>query len=174
MKKSVILARMLAAGIALTITGGAPAWGHHSFAMYDGSKQYVFTGIVVRIAPNPDHQQIYFVPLNEERTAIVRNAAGDPFVWMMEMEGSAQAALQGVTVEAFPPGTIISTGLLPLRNGQPAGTRGQEAGQTGASVIFQCPGDTAPAAGLHCDTVEGATTFGEGTALPEPTSVWTP
>lgn len=169
--------KALSAFALAAISAAAPAsqaFAHHSFAMYDMQKRYVFTGIVVRIAPSPDHQQVYFVPLNEARTAIVRDAAGQPLTWMLEMEGSATAAQQGVTVENFAAGTIFSVGLNPLRNGQNGGTRGQGAGQGGASVIFMCPKDTAPAAGMNCDTVEGSKIFGEGDKLPEITDAWTP
>jgi hypothetical protein len=38
-------------------------------------------------------------------------------------------------------------GLHPLRNGENAGT--MEGG------LFRCPDRTPPAAGMHCDTVEG-------------------
>lgn len=162
---------LVGAGTAAVLA--TPTSAHHSFAMYDSSVEYVFTGIVVRIAPNPDHQQIFFVPLDEERAAIVRNAEDEPFVWMMEMEGSAAAAIEGVTVEAFPPGTVFSVGLSPLRNGNSAGTRGDGASQEGASPIFRCPADTGPAPGMHCDSVAGSVKYGEGD-LPEPTAVWTP
>lgn len=165
--------RMTLGGLLVGALAAAPASAHHSFAMYDSAVQYVFTGIVVRIAPSPDHQQIYFVPLNQERSAVVRNAEGNPIVWMMEMEGAAESAIQGVTVEGFPPGTIFSTGLNPLRNGTTGGTRGNGASQEGASVIVRCPADVAPALGMHCDSVEGSMRFGEGD-LPMPTAAWTP
>lgn len=164
----------LAAATVITIAVSSAAFAHHSFAMYDMQKEYVFTGIVVRIAPSPDHQQLYFVPLNDERKSIVRKSNGDPYVWMMEMEGAAVAAQQGVTVEAFAPGTIFSVGVNPLRNGEAAGTRGDGAGQAGASAIFMCPKDMAPAAGMHCDTVQGSKVFGEGDKLPDATDAWTP
>jgi len=52
-----------------------------------------------------------------------------------------------------------SVGLHPLRNGQPAGDRG-------AWGLFKCPEKTPPAAGMHCDTVEGSTSHGQG-VIPE-------
>ena len=54
---------------------------HHSFAMYDRSTKYVFTGVVDNINPDPAHLQIVFVPLNESRDALVRAAAGERVSW---------------------------------------------------------------------------------------------
>ena len=77
-----------------------------------------------------------------------------------------QVAQEGVTVDTFPPGTIFSIGLHPLRNGRPAGGRGK-------SGLFKCPPNTPPTAGSHCDDVMGSTSHGRG-GLPQPTDEWSP
>ena len=87
--------------------------------MYDLKKVYVLTGIVVRVDPNPNHLQIFFVPLNEAREQIIRDEKGEPFVWALEMDTAAVVARDGITVNNFPRGTIISVGLHPLRTGLP-------------------------------------------------------
>jgi hypothetical protein len=96
---------------------------HHSFAMYDQSIKYVFTGVVERINPDGAHMQIVFVPLNDARNALVRDAAGKPATWLVEMGGSAASAREGITLDSFPRGTVFSVGLVPLRNGQRGGAR---------------------------------------------------
>ena len=48
-----------------------PAAAHHSFAMYDVKQVHVITGIVTRVDPNPNHLQVFFVPLNEARDQII-------------------------------------------------------------------------------------------------------
>lgn len=154
------LSSRAALGVAL-LAASAGVQAHHSFAMYDSRKTYVMTGVVTRVDPNPNHLQIFFAPLNEERTEVLRDASGQPIVWALEMEGAAGAARHGISVNGFPRGTIISTGLHPLRNGFPGGGRGK-------SGLFKCPDDTPPAAGKHCDSVPGSTSHGEG-VLPEPT-----
>ena len=146
--------------------GVQPLAAHHSFAMYDHQKTYVFTGVVTRVTPDVSHLQIFFAPLNEKRSAVVRDAAGEPIVWTVELRGAATVARDGVTLESFPPGTIFSIGLHPLRNGRPAGGRGE-------SGLFRCPPKTPPAPGRHCDSVAGATAHGKG-VLPNPTHTWTP
>jgi hypothetical protein len=134
--------------------------------MYDQQKTYVFTGVVTRVTPDASHLQIFFAPLNEKRDQVVRAAAGQPIVWIVELRAAGTVAREGVTVENFPPGTIFSIGLHPLRNGRPAGGRGD-------SGLFKCPAKTPPAPGKHCDSVTGSTAHGKG-VLPAQTHTWTP
>ena len=137
------------------------ATAHHSFAMYDQDKTYVMTGVVVRVDPNPNHLQIFFVPLNEARSQIVRDEKGGPWVWAFELDAAPAVARDGITVNNFPRGTILSVALHPLRTGLPAGGRTK-------SGLFKCPADTPPAPGKHCDSVKGSTAHGSGD-LPKPT-----
>jgi hypothetical protein len=160
--------KMLTAAAAAVVgaVGLRAAQAHHSFAMYDEKKTYVMTGVVTRISPDANHLQIFFSPLDEARKAVVRDASGEPVTWAVELRAASQVARDGVTVETFPPGTIFSIGLHPLRNGLPAGGRGR-------SGLFKCPPRTPPAAGMHCDSVAGSTSHGQG-ALPQPTGEWRP
>ena len=132
---------------------------HHSFAMYDLGKTYVITGVVTRVDPNPNHLQLFVVPLNAARDQVVRDDKDQPIVWAVEMDTAAVAASEGITVNNFPRGTIISVGVHPHRNGSPAGGRGKNG-------LFKCPADTPPAPGKHCDAVKGSTSHGHG-VLPE-------
>ena len=146
----------LVAGVVLAVTVQA----HHSFAMYNLRITNVVTGVVTRLDPAPNHLQIFFAPMNAERKNVERDADGEPIVWSVEMGGSAQMARQGISVNTFPPGTVFSVGLHPLRNGNPAGAR--EGG------LFRCPDRTPPEPGMHCDSVEGNIPIGGG-PLPTPT-----
>jgi hypothetical protein len=137
------------------------AHAHHSFAMYDLNKSYVMTGVVVRVDPNPNHLQIFFAPLNDARDQVIRDNKNQPVVWALEMDAAAIAASDGITVNNFPRGTILSVGLHPLRSGLPAGGRGKNG-------LFKCPADTPPPRGKHCDSVKGSTSHGHG-VLPAPT-----
>jgi hypothetical protein len=142
-----------AAGIAaVAIASFAPVQAHHSFAMYDMSEVMVFTGVVTGIDPAPNHLSINFAQMNEERTNVVRDAKGDPIIWSVEMGGSAAMARQGVTVNAWPPRTVFSVALHPLRNGEPGGSR--------EGAMFRCPDETPPEPGMHCDSVAGHTVIG--------------
>jgi hypothetical protein len=137
----------------------APTLAHHSLAMYDGNTMQVFTGVVTRVSPGASHVQIFFAPLNEARAAVIRDDAGEPIVYSLELTAAAQAAREGISVTTFPPGTIFSAGLRPLRSGDPGGNR--------EGAIFKCPDKTPPAPGLHCDSVAGSTSHGNG-ELPTP------
>ena len=139
--------------LVLVLLASTTLVAHHSFAMYDRSITYVFTGVVERIIPDGAHMQIVFVPLNDERKALVRDADGKTATWLVEMGGSAQGAREGITSDSFPRGTVFSVGLAPLRSGQRGGAR--------IEGLFKCPAGKPPAAGKHCDSVEGATPHGE-------------
>ncbi len=141
-----------------------PASGHHSFAMYDQDEIYILTGLVTRVDPNPNHLQLFIAPLNEARDQVIRDENDELIVWAVEMAGAARAARDGITVNSFTRGTIVSVGIHPLRSGLPAGG-GNELG------LFKCPADTPPAPSLHCDSVQGSTTHGQGEKLAEPTGV---
>jgi hypothetical protein len=143
----------------LSLASAVPALAHHSFAAYNMDVTKVVTGVVTRINPDANHLQIFFAPMNDERKNVLRDADGKPIIWAVEMAGSAQMAKEGVSVSSFPPGTIFSVGFHPLRDGQPAGTRGPN------GAIYKCPEKTPPAAGKHCDSVAGSTTIGTGGLL---------
>ena len=162
MTRQALINRVVAALAAAAICAlPAGVRAHHSFAMYDLSKTYVMTGVVTRVDPNPNHLQIFFAPLNEARDQVLRDGKGEPIVWALELAAASVVARDGVTVNGFPRGTIISVGLHPLRNGFPGGGRGE-------SGLFKCPSDTPPAPGKHCDSVKGSTSHGKG-VLPKPT-----
>jgi hypothetical protein len=155
-------ARRRAAAMTVMLAAyAAGAGAHHSLAMYDLKKTYVLTGVIVRVDPNPNHLQLFVAPLNEARDQVLRDARKEPVVWAIELESAGVAAREGITVNAFPRGTVVSLGLHPLRTGLPAGARSRY-------PLFRCPADTPPAPGKHCDSVTGAHAFGEG-ALPAAT-----
>lgn len=132
-----------------------PVNAHHSYSMYDGSVYKVFTGVIVRIVPNAAHFEMHFVPLNEQRNALVRDEDSEPLVWVVQMESAARATQHGITRESFPQGTVMSMGIHPRRDGRPAGDRGE-------SGLFQCPKGVSPEPGKHCDSVPGNIAFGPG------------
>jgi hypothetical protein len=135
-----------------------PARAHHSFSIFDAEQTKTFTGVVTRINPDANHLQIFFAPMNDERNGVERTADGKPVVWAVEMAGSAQSAKDGISVNAFPPGTIFTVSLHPLRNGDPAGAR--------AGPLYKCPVKTPPAAGKNCDSVDGHQMIGSDVPVP--------
>src|SRR5262245_4258295 len=132
-----------------------PATAHHSFAMYDQSKTVTFTGVATRFVAQANHAELHFVPLGTDGKPM-RGTDGKPITWGVEMAGAAAVAQQGITVASFPPGTIFSVKLNPLRDGSNFGSR--------VGAIAKCPKDKVPAAGKHCDSVDGNSILG-GTAF---------
>jgi len=149
----------------LFLSMSSTTMAHHSYAMYDRSVVYVFTGVVDSINPDASHLQINFVPLNEARDALVRYAEGARVTWNVEMEGAAASAREGISISTFPRGTVFSVGISPLRNGEPGGVR--------VGGIFKCAEGSSPEAGKHCDSDAGFTHIGE-VPLPEATTAWAP
>jgi len=103
--KPIVVLTLAAVGGLASATPSA----HHSFAMYDQSIKYVFTGVVERINPDAAHLQIAFVPLNEKRDALVRDSTGKPATWLVEMGGSAASAREGITIIATRPSSSART-----------------------------------------------------------------
>ncbi|MEJ0035634.1 MAG: DUF6152 family protein [Gammaproteobacteria bacterium] len=151
-----MVAAALAVAVTATMMVAGPASAHHSFASYNMDQVKVFTGIVTRVNPDANHLQIFFAVMNDERKNVIRDADNKPVVWAVEMGGSAQSAQEGISVNSFPPGTIFSVAMHPLRTGGPAGSR------VNPGAVFKCPEKKPPAAGKHCDSVEGNLAIGKG------------
>jgi hypothetical protein len=133
-------------GAALAALAAATAHAHHSFAMYDQTKQDTYTGKLIRFIPGANHAQLLFEIVGSDgkpRTG----ADGKPITWGVELGPAATIAKQGVTVESFPLGTVITVTLNPLRNGKTFGAMAQ-----GARLI-RC-GTALPARGCTAETGE--------------------
>lgn len=128
-----------------------PALSHHSFAMYDQTKTITWTGVVTRFVAQANHAEIHFVPIGPDGKPM-RGPDGKPITWGVEMAGAAAVAAQGITVSSFPAGTIFSVRMNPLRDGSNFGSR--------VGALAKCPKGQPPAAGKHCDSVEGSEVLG--------------
>ena len=155
-----ILRAVPAAAVAATlaVVFQTTASGHHSFAMYDQGKVVTVTGAVKQYVPQANHAEFHLVVLNAERKGFEQGKDGKPLEFGVEMAGTAQLERQGVTGTTFPPGTVISVKVNPLRDGSNFGAR--------VGSLARCPTDAAtkkpklPEAGKHCDSVPGHTLTG--------------
>lgn len=129
----------LAIGLLLGVTTAAAA--HHSFAMYDMTETKTLTGKLTRFIPGSNHAQLLFELLGEDGKPVMKD--GKPVLWGVEMGSAAAIARSGVTVKAFPVGTIMTVSLHPLRDGRPFGAIG--------GALIKC-GDTFPAGGCNQKT----------------------
>lgn len=124
--------------------GWAPARAHHSFAMYDQSRIETLTGRLTRFIPGANHAQLLFELAGPDGEPVT-DEAGERVVWGVETGPAARIARQGVTVGAFPEGTIITVSLNPLRDGRPFGSL--------SGAIVHC-GMQMPAGGCTRETGE--------------------
>jgi Family of unknown function (DUF6152) len=107
----------MAVGLALGAALAGAAHAHHSFAMYDQSKTVTVTGKLTRFIPGANHAQLLF-ELVDEHGKVEVGPDGQNVIWGVELGPAATIAKQGVTVQAFPLGTVLSVTLNPLRNGK--------------------------------------------------------
>jgi hypothetical protein len=136
------LATAVAAAAAALV--GATAQAHHTFAMNYKTKQETYTGALIRFIPGANHAQLLFA-IVDAQGARQTGADGKPIVWGVELGPAATIAKQGVTVESFPLGTVITVTLNPLRNGKTFGAMAQ-----GARLI-RC-GTAVPAGGCTAES----------------------
>lgn len=118
-----------------------PALSHHSFAMYDQTITKTMTGKLIRYIPGGNHAQLIFELMEPDGTPTREN--GKPVQWGVETSSAAALARQGITVESFPVGTILTVTLHPLRDGR---TFGAVAGS-----IIKC-GNAMPEGGCTAET----------------------
>jgi hypothetical protein len=104
---SISAAALLAAAAGIP----APAFTHHSFAMFDRSREEVMTGTVARWAFNSPHVALYIETPDGE-------------LWAFE--GAAPAALvsRNMTGFTFQPGDPVTVVVCPLRDGRNGGAIG--------------------------------------------------
>jgi len=119
--------------------------------MYDQTKQVTHTGKLIRFIPGANHAQLLFEIVGDDGKPAV-GADGKPITWGVELGPAAAIAKQGVTVESFPLGTVITVTLNPLRNGKPFGA------MPNGTPIVHC-GTTMPKGGCTAET--GKTYLGQ-------------
>jgi hypothetical protein len=137
--KTLILKTSLAAGLVALLA--MPALAHHSFAMYDMTKSETVTGTLTRYVPGANHAQLHFDVLDKDGKVVMKD--GKPLKMGVETGSAASLARQGVTVDAFPVGTIITVAMHPLRNGKPFGALD--------NLLIKC-GTTLPKGGCTKET----------------------
>jgi len=132
---------LIALAFAGSVALASPAVAHHSFAMYDMSATTTMTGKLTRFVPGSNHAQLFFEVLGEDGHVVLKD--GKVLVWGVETGSAAAIARQGITVKSFPPGTILTVSLHPLRDGRPLGAIG--------GPIIHC-GKALPAGGCNGKT----------------------
>jgi hypothetical protein len=120
-------ARLVLAGVLLSTA--QVVWGHHSFAMFDGTKKIALTGTVKKMEWSNPHVWIQL---------LVPDPNGGPEKeWSIEAPAINGLARVGWTSKSLQPGDKVTIYIHPLRNGEAGGAlqdvvlaNGQHLGKT--------------------------------------------
>lgn len=88
------------------------ALAHHSFAMFDRTREMVVSGTVARWAFNSPHVALY----------ITNDADGE--IWAFEGSAPPNLIARDMTGYTFQPGEQVTVVMCPLRDGRPGGALG--------------------------------------------------
>lgn len=102
----------LAIGIAL-LGASAPAWVHHSGAMFDSAKEQTIAGTIT---------EFNWVNPHSSFKVSVKGADGADVVWAIEMNAPQNLVRQGWKRTTLKNGDKVSVVVHPLRDGQPGGS----------------------------------------------------
>ena len=129
---------VLAAACALAAIS-APAFAHHSGAMFDRAKKVTIVGTIVDFQyTNPHSWVIVAVP----------GANGQSTEWGFESEGPSTLLRNGVKHSSILPGEKVTAHAFPMRDGRPAGSLISITKADGSVVNFR-GGNGPPPPGLE-------------------------
>ncbi len=100
-------------GAILAVAVAAPAFAHHSFAMFDASKVVTVKGTVKEFEWVNPHSWL--------RVMIADPSSGRELQWAFEMSSPATMAKLGMTPEAVRPGDTVTVSYHPLKDGSRGG-----------------------------------------------------
>jgi hypothetical protein len=106
--KTALRALGAAVAAAAGLSAAGAAWAHHSFAMFDQTKQVSVTGTVKDFQWTNPHA---FIEVDD----------GKGKVWSVELNSPNNLRRQGWTREAMKAGDHVTVVLNPLRDGKPGG-----------------------------------------------------
>jgi hypothetical protein len=107
-----MLTRSITLASALALFFAAPAFGHHSHAMYESTQQVTLSGTVKELQWNNPHVVLYLV---------VRGENGQISNWALEGGSPAQLVEQGWPRDKTGPGAELMVTIRPLKGGARGG-----------------------------------------------------
>jgi hypothetical protein len=138
----------LATAIIIFVCAAAPAWAHHSFAMYDQTVTRTLSGKLTRYVPGANHAQILFVVVDNDGNVVMKD--GKPMQFGVETGSAIAMARNGVTVKTMIEGIFVTVRFYPLRDGRDFGAL--------AGMLISC-GKAMPHGG--CNEQTGQRLIGE-------------
>jgi hypothetical protein len=100
-------------GAVLAVAIAAPAFAHHSFAMFDAEKIITAKGTVKEFEWTNPHSWL--------RVMIADPASGRELQWAFEMSSPATMKNLGMTPDTVKPGDTVTVTYHPLRDGSRGG-----------------------------------------------------
>jgi Family of unknown function (DUF6152) len=98
--------------VGAVVAMAAPAWAHHSFAMFDRTKVMNTTGTVREFEWTNPHVWIHI---------LVADESGAQREWSFEMQSVQQDAAAGWRADSVKPGDKVSIEFHPLKDGSRGG-----------------------------------------------------
>ena len=95
-----------------TVAATAPALAHHSFAMFDQSKEVTLSGVVSEVQWTNPHAFIHIE---------VPNDSGGKDLWQVELNSPNNLTRQGWKSTSVKVGDEVTLKLCPLRDGRKGG-----------------------------------------------------
>src|SRR5215813_10318195 len=91
----------------------APAFAHHSFAMFDAQKTVTMQGTVKEFEWVNPHSWLRIM-VNDERI-------GKPVLWAIELSSPGRLVTMGMRADSVKPGDAVSVTIHPMKDGTRGG-----------------------------------------------------
>ena len=107
------MSKALTVAILLSAAAATPALAHHSFAMFDMSKQVSITGTVKDFQYTNPHSWVIVMATGPD---------GKQTEWGFESEGPSTLLRAGIKHSSLNAGDKVTAQAFPMRDGRPAGS----------------------------------------------------
>jgi hypothetical protein len=105
----------------------APAFAHHSFAMFDATKTLTMKGTVKEFEWTNPHSWLRVMVMDEK--------TGKPLLWALEMSSPARLTTMGMHADTVTMGDLVSVTFHPMRDGTRGGQFMQATLPNGKAVV---------------------------------------
>jgi hypothetical protein len=110
----------------------APAFAHHSFAMFDAEQTLTFQGTVKEFEWRNPHAWLR-VTVNDEKS-------GKPVLWALELSSPARLVTMGMRADSVKEGDAVSVTFHPMKDGTRGGQFTRRCSRAGSRSFAPMPG----------------------------------
>jgi hypothetical protein len=105
--------RALSLATIAVVAFAAPAFAHHSFAMFDATKSVTLQGTVKEFEWTNPHSWLRVMVMDEK--------TGKPVLWALELSSPARLNTMGMHSDSVKAGDVVSVTFHPMRDGTRGG-----------------------------------------------------